>query len=355
MSAGPLIERALSALARVEQNSRLLRDIGAPRALLAGERLAATDASVVAALALEPVALASSVDPSHQPVRADAVLVGRADNYLRLRAFYLGPGLTVAIHHGWPPRPLTSNLHRGAAMRSRLHLAGGGDDVVAPRPLERGRELRGAWLVEELLPGRPLAQRDWPRRAPQLCASLVGASIAGGAASRPIRGVLKRATVRAAVGVIDRDSGGGADATNLAARISRLAQSEREVFVGPTHGDPGRRNVLLLADGRLALLDWEAARVRVVAHDLVKAIEELDDPLAALDDFEQRLTRAGLEAGGWREQAALACLLRLAGSQRWLGRARVAGLLGRSSVSALAARNRRRTSRLLERLLLEDA
>ena len=40
-----------------------------------------------------------------------------------------------------------------------------------------------------------------------------------------------------------------------------------DVEVSVVHGDPGRSNIRIRADGRVALLDWDESRVDVVWHD----------------------------------------------------------------------------------------
>ncbi|HVM30793.1 MAG TPA: phosphotransferase [Candidatus Limnocylindrales bacterium] len=352
MSAGSPMKRSLAALRRAEEASQLLRGLGAPRPLLVADRLAVADPSLANVLPIEPPHEAPLPAPGLPPVRADAVLVGRADNYLRLRAFYLDARLSIAIHHGWPPRILPSNLHRGAAVRQRLVAGGLGDGrLTAPRPLEQGRGLLGAWLLEEMLPGRTVNVEEWPALAPLVAVELIGASLASDSTECSLEEVLPPASLRQAIDEIERQHDLGLDVQGLVHRARKLVGSEGRVVVAPTHGDPGRRNVISMQDGGLGLVDWEAARVRLVAHDLIKAVEDLDDPVAAVDTIASGLPPAAPRSISWSDQAAVACLARVAGSRRWLSRSRVASLLGRSAVSARAARNRQLTIRLLDRLL----
>jgi hypothetical protein len=348
-----MVERAVHVVAQVERRSRLLASLPRPdrRQLVRGAMAIGEGVDLPSDLPVEaPEGEARPVEHL-PPTGADLVLVGRTDNYLRLRAFYLDARLTLALHVGWPPWPLTSQLHRGAALRGRLPPI---DSLVVPRALETGRGLRHAWLVEELVGGCRPAASEWQAVGSVLLDRMIGIWRGDGVRRRPARALLPPSRVRSAVAIIESEPGLDLDRARLATQAWELSRLPGDLLHGLTHGDPQRSNVLIQPDGGLALVDWEAARRRLVAHDSVKVLDELVDPLPVVERLAENLAGLGVVYGlPWRQQVAIACLIRLAGTRRWISRATVARLRGLPEVERRVALNRRASVRLLERLLLE--
>lgn len=132
---------------------------------------------------------------------------------------------------------------------------------------------------------------------------------------------------------------------------SALLDDHAPLTVSLSHGDPGLGNVLRLTDGRLALVDWEDAARRPVAHDVVKVAMSCPDPLSVVQMSAPAGLRPTMDAAGaaaWSHQLAVALAVFLSGWRHRHFRA-----VKRNSEKA----NSRRMQRMLGVLdgLLDDA
>jgi hypothetical protein len=254
-------------------------------------------------------------------LRADIVRLGVGRGILRARAFYLEAGITVAVQGRLTiPWPKPASLHRGAVVVERIRRLG---VFRVPLPLERGRGLRHAWLVEELVPGRPIPADEWAVHAPQVLAGLARLWIGAGVSRRPLERVLSPARARAAL--LAASSERDIDHAMLAERVQRLFAGGGDILTGWCHGDPIHANFLRV-DGGFVLLDWEAAGYRPLGWDGSKVVSTLDDPLAVGASIADTMKAVGGPASlPWVEQMAVGCMVRLARSRRRLAVARLTG------------------------------
>ena len=278
-------------------------------------------------------------------VAADIVRLGRPDQKLRARAFYEDAGVSLVVHGRLRvPWPYRSVLHRGASIQRRIGPASG---FALSRPLDRGRGWQYAWLVEESLQGRHLDVRAWQDAMPQVLEGLARLWLSGGVQHVPMERVIPRRSAASLLAMVEQWSDLEVDGPELAENARRLLAGNGLVAWGWCHGDPVRSNFLLLPDGRLALVDWESASRRALAHDATKTMIESADPRAHADAVASLLGRANVTHDlPWHDQMAVALLARLEGSRRRGRRARVSGQ------ADLIIAKRRRDIRLLASLLI---
>lgn len=340
---------ALDLVARVERASRLLREgASPPRHFHMHDRFGVAEGVVT------PPDLPFTI-PTELTTRrddlpragADVVRVGKGEDIIRVRAFYLDPGLTVVIHGRLlVPWPRPAALHRGAEVVERVY---GLSDLVVPRPLERGRSLRRAWLVEEIIDGQAISPDEWPALVPRVLEGLVQMWIGAGVETTIAERVLSARRVRSALKVLDSMVDLDVDHRAVARGVRRIAGTRGSLLVGWCHGDPMRTNVLRMPDDRLALVDWEAAGRRPLGWDGSKAVMSLIDPLPAVEAIAPTMERlGGSDVLSWRDQLAVGCLVRLARSSTRLVRAE---LSGNNEFRAHVVESRRRNLTLLARLL----
>src|SRR5690625_3244282 len=255
---------------------------------------------------------------------ADIVLAGgnRTAEQLRFRSFYLtgqyaGAAMTIAVQQRKASHSATQ-LVQGARVQAKLV---GKVPFAVPRILETGRARRGLpdgavadWVAEEMLDGAPIAERDVVETVGELVELLAVAWQRLGFAHVPIAAAERdRALAALAELIIEPPEGlwpTDLDAGHTWRRARRLLEDQRPLTTGLTHGDAEVGNALRLADGRLALVDWEHAARRLVAFDVVKALMSAPDParLAAEQETPESLRPAVAAAGAvpWRSQLAIA-------------------------------------------------
>jgi hypothetical protein len=341
---------ALELAARVERESRALASIGlvARNYRVHDRLLVARDIEGRNQLPFDVAAAGADdvVEPGHR-VGADVIRLGKVEDIVRVRAFYVGAGLSAVAHGSLPvPWPRPSVLHRGArvAALARRHGA-----FVVPRPIETGRGFRHAWLVEELVEGRHATRHEWPSVVPRVIDGMAEMWLASGLSSRPLRQVLTPRLTQTALQLLERDERLDIDRGLIGDAIRRLAEERRKVLVGWCHGDPMDANVLLTPDNRVALIDWEAAARRPVAWDLSKLVSEIPDARALVDRFDRRLASAvGGDTLAWRDQLVAICIVRFARSRLRLVRA---GLSGNRAFEDHIHATRQRNLGLATRLL----
>jgi hypothetical protein len=342
---GAVLGRQLVVLDGLERKSRVLRGLTqAPTTYRLGEGLAVA-AHLEGGLDM-PLELPSFDAPLSQPLaaRADMVWLRRRGGTTRLRAFYLSSGVTLALHskRPWLRR---SGLHRGAATLRRLHDRGA---LALPLPLEQGRGLSYAWTVERLVAGRPSSREEWPALVPRLVDGLLPIWATDEIESKPARDVVAAREMEAGLRLL-REGSWSDSATLPVDRLEAAEALSGRLFVGLCHGDPVPENVIQLADNRLGLIDWEASGQRPIAHDSIKILRWLEDPLPAAEAIGERVVeRTGLESADWREQLAIETLRALARSARQHGHA-----LKRDGARQVAGLERRQADlvRLLVQLL----
>ncbi|WP_162606162.1 phosphotransferase [Jiangella asiatica] len=320
-----LIERASDALPRPRGVARYRR-----RDFLHDNRVAvAASLDVNAAfpgsgLFVDPVTGASllvtaGVRPqARSGAAADVVVAGamRTVEQLRFRSFYLADGRSrsLVVHQRSAPAVATP-LVAGARLQSTLFDT---TPFVVPRVLETGYADRVSadWVVEETLDGAPVAAADAEATVGAMIGLLAQWWESLGTEQAPL-GAAQRTRALTAFADLTDDPPDGVWAADLdreltSRRVRELLTDERPLTIGLSHGDPGIGNVLRLRDGRLALVDWEDAGHRPVAHDVVKALMSAPDPVALAAALEE----PALVAGGampWRSQVAVALLLFMSG------------------------------------------
>lgn len=266
---------------------------------------------------------ADSQPPVRTAAAVDVVVAGamRTAEQLRFRSFYLtaGAARSLVVHQrsaAAVPTPLVA----GSRLQTTLT---GCTPFVVPRILETGlhRRENADWVVEEALDGAPVVRADAEAAAGELIALLPQMWRRLGTSHDRLDPDQRARALVAFAGLAEDPPDGiwPAEVDRQATwhRVRDLLNDERPLTVGLSHGDPGLGNVLRLADGRLALVDWEDAGHRVVAHDIVKVLMSSPDPvrLAATLDAPGSLRPALAVAGAmpWRRQLATALLLFLSG------------------------------------------
>jgi len=224
-------------------------------------------------------------------------------------AFYDEANVSLTVHGRMSLLRTRNRLHAGAAVLERL---GPRIPLVVPRPLDRGRGLRHVWVVEDLLRGRETTIDEWPSVVDEVMEGLWAIWTLSGLRLASARQLLDGGDISAAMAVLDSvQSAGVRDMPRD--RIEQVARLSGQQAVGWCHGDPVPFNVMQLNDGRLALLDWEIAGRRPIAHDAVKALGWLEDPLPMADAVGTRFTAAtGLSSRDWRNQLIIETLRVLA-------------------------------------------
>lgn len=262
---------------------------------------------------------------------ADVVVAGamRTKEQLRFRSFYLlghrlGTMASLVVHQRLTASVGTP-LVTGARVQAMLYGQG---PFVIPRIFESGSATRlpspgvADWVVEEVIDGVPVRVGDTAGAsevADQLIEQLAALWAYTGVTHEVLDSEQRDRALTAFAGLVAGAPDGLWPAELDRAGLERRAKSAladvRPMTVGPSHGDPGLGNVLRLPDGRLALVDWEDAGRRALAHDIVKVVMSAPDPLAAAarlaDPAELRPAMAG--AMPWRRQVAVALLLFLRG------------------------------------------
>ncbi len=340
---------ALELIAKAERESRLLRRLRPARPRLywiegrdvtaRNPELGGRDRSGPRATDAPTLSVAAA---------ADVIRLGRADQKLRARAFYEDAGMSLVAHGRLrEPWPRPAALHRGAEVQERI---GPDSGFVLSRTLERGRGLRHAWLVEERVLGRPMDVHEWNGVMPRVLDGLARMWLAAGVRHVPLKRVLPARAATSVLADLEQRSDAAVDGTRLARLARDLLARDELLAYGWCHGDPVRTNFLLLPDGRLALVDWEAASQRALAHDATKTMFESLDPRAHADAVALRLE--GIEvpnAMPWRDQLAVATLARLRRSGR---RGRWAMVRADPAFQDAVLAARRRNIRLLASLLM---
>lgn len=258
---------------------------------------------------------------------ADVVLAGamRTAEQLRFRAFYLTEAhRTLVVQQRFDPAtptPLVAGSEHQRALAGRTPFA-------IPRVLESGLARRGLdadavadWLVEEVFDGAPVGAGQAADAVPELLALLGETWERLGLTHERLSGEQRTRALTAFSGLADDPPPGiwpdDLDPHHTWLRVRALLDDGRPLTVGLSHGDPGLGNVLRLADGRLALVDWEDAGYRPVAHDVVKVLMSSPDPLGLARVLEEPASlRPALSAAGavpWRLQVAVALVLFLSG------------------------------------------
>lgn len=263
---------------------------------------------------------------------ADVVVAGamRTAEQLRFRAFYVSEAhRTLVVQQRLAPdtpTPLVTGSRHQVELAGRIPFA-------VPRLLESGLAERGFagrgphadavadWVVEEALDGAPVGPAEVEETVAELLALLGETWQRLGVRHERLGGEQRGRALTAFAGLADDPPPGiwpgDLDPHRIWLRARALLDDGRPLTVGLSHGDPGVGNVLRLAGGGLALVDWEDAGFRPVAHDVVKVLMSAPDPrataatLAAPDSLRPALDAAG--AAPWRLQVAVALLLFLSG------------------------------------------
>lgn len=293
---------------------------------------------------------------------ADVVLPGpmRTSTQFRLRSFYL-IGRTASFR----PATMTAHQRVDEAVPGRLSAGArlvaqieGTTPLVVPRVRDQGAaRLRVSggpvvvdWVVEDALDGAPIGSAEAIDAAAELVEGLAAMWARSGIDHIPLSAADRDRALEAFDGLVAEASPqtwpDSVDRDRLVKLVHRVLADPLALTVGLSHGDPGLGNTLRLADGRLALIDWEDAARRPVGHDMVKVL--LSSPLAVGDlllDPPAAFVPALAGGAPWRRQLAVTLLLFMSGWRHRLARARK-----RNSVKAHTNRMRRMLE-LLDRLL----
>jgi Ser/Thr protein kinase RdoA (MazF antagonist) len=133
---------------------------------------------------------------------------------------------------------------------------------IVPRPIKSktGRVIEHGWTCEPFLPGKPFRQADMNRLASPL--KLFQAATAA---------IGQRPGFLAARDFVHHDSGGDLDLSRMPPDLSALCRAAwRQIEQQPVcavHGDLTAGNLLLTADNRIAVLDWDESRVDAAVFD----------------------------------------------------------------------------------------
>ncbi len=279
--------------------------------------------------------------------RADLVLLGarRSASQFRFRAFYLdgsGGGTSLAVQQRRQPGGETPLLRGSRLLGSvqgklpfvvpELHatgtvLAGPGEDEV------------GDWALEGLVEGDVVPVADTDAVVDEVLELLGDTWVRLGTRHVPLRSRLQTAAWTGLTDLVGRPPAGAWPEEVHRDRLLRRARDvlgdPRPLTVGLSHGDPGVGNLLRTVDGRLALLDWEFADHRHVAHDVAKVLRSSLDPVAACGRLgAPPALRARMAVAGalpWDAQVGVALLVFLSYWRDRHQRAAARGLAGRSS------------------------
>ncbi|TDD72996.1 aminoglycoside phosphotransferase family protein [Jiangella aurantiaca] len=273
------------------------------------------------------VLVAGDRPPVRSAAVADVVLAGamRTAEQLRFRAFYVTEmHRTLVVQQRFAPgtpTPLVAGSAHQRALAGRTPFA-------VPRVLESGLAGQGLsgdavvdWLVEEAVDGAAVRPEDAEDTVHELLALLGETWQRLGVTHEPLGGEQRSRALAAFSSLADappRDSWpGDLDPHGVLLRARALLDDARPLTVGLSHGDPGLGNVLRTTGGRLALVDWEDAGYRPLAHDVLKVLMSAPDPLALVAALEAPASlRPALTSAGavpWRLQVAVALLLFLSG------------------------------------------
>ena len=163
-------------------------------------------------------------------------------------------------------------IEREAAGLRELGRLGSSFDG-APRLVAFEREPGGALLAETAVSGAPMAPAEI-RRAPDRCVSSVAGLLTEMALADPRAASADPGWYERLLGEPLRRFAAafeGGDEARLVERTLELVAPlrEGEIPLVLEHGDVSHPNILLLADGRAALVDWELSELRgLPAHDL---------------------------------------------------------------------------------------
>lgn len=262
----------------------------------------------------------ASAPRARSAATADLVVAGamRTARLLRFRSFYLSAGRSLVVHQRYKgaPTPLVS----GSTLQMTVT---GRTPFIVPRVLDTGCYLppNADWVVEEAIDAAPVAREDAATTAREVLELLPEMWRRLGTQSLPLEGDQRAPALTALVDLAQNPPDGiwpadvGRDTATRS--LQDLLTDERSLTVGLSHGDPGLGNILRHADGRLALVDWEDAGHRPVAHDVVKVVMSSPDPVRLAADLPVPVSLQPVLASPavmpWRLQAATALALFLRG------------------------------------------
>ncbi|WP_134772643.1 phosphotransferase [Ornithinimicrobium flavum] len=268
------VDLALRLLARLERREQVLPAARSPREFLRqGRTVVAADLEVGGSELVPPSvrdtlrAGAEGVDLLSAPVAADVLALAKFDlgDQLKLRAHYVGGGLTMAV----APMPRGRNATDGIGNAVRAHeVVSAGAPGLRPRLVAHGRHGRSLrYLVEE-----------WVDAAPVLTsgglADAVAEVVAGLAAVHRVHGLelvpAGRSWGSGLAGRWEAVRAAGLVPAATGRQVAALVARDPQVRVSWTHGDLVASNVLRTPDGQVVLVDWEHSGVGVVGQDAAK-------------------------------------------------------------------------------------
>lgn len=269
---------------------------------------------------------------------ADGVLIGKFDvaREVRLRAFYVDPGLTAKFQSGGKKNGVTRSVDGFLTLARH-------EPTLMPEIIDHGRVRYGAYLVERTVTGRPARTSEFAGWAERITRRLFAAQSAHGVGSTALGEVLHPEFLARWDTVAEMIEMPTAIRDRVIALVRRGARLETSM----THGDLVASNVMVTRDD-FRLIDWEYAGAGPIAFDLAKLEINAEDPPTALAGIVSALDGA---VGGAVDHYSLEEQIAL-GHARFLtwhpGRAQRAAAAGREK---FLARNTDARVEAIEQLL----
>lgn len=243
---------------------------------------------------------------------ADVITIGKfdVDREVRLRAFYLEPGLSLRLQSGGTRNGIDRSLAAYAEVRKHA------PDLM-PTIVENGRLGRARYLLEDSIFGwHPRDGKTLQTVAYDVAASLRPLHQGVGVWERPLSEVVSakfKQRWRYAVTHIGIES-------DLDQAVRRLIARDGLVDISMGHGDLVGTNIVKLDDA-VVLIDWEYAGLMPIAFDFAKIQIYCPDPRVALEEIERGL---GGEVGTARGHYSLSEQIALAHARylSWIGHTR---------------------------------
>jgi len=269
------------------------------------------------------------------------------DDVVQVRAFYpqrRGPSLTAKIVVG--PHASRRGLDREISARTTMHS----DGVPGPQPmLDHGRVDDATYLVEPLIAGR---HAQGPEEKGHVAQAVYTDLLARYRSERitDSRPKLHSMTMARFQRLLEHpDAQNKIPAAELRDTMAVLLTRRTTLPTGWCHGDLVFSNIIVGADGRHHLVDWEYARPGPLAGDLTKLMCAVPDPWPLVTLLERSVTTQDIGAApgryGLTEQLMLMLLRELSW---WESRYEAAQRAGRHRQFRSATRRR---MRLLEGLV----
>lgn len=302
-----VIERSCSALPATE----LGREFRFSPRIGYREGLASTDLPIGREVFVDRASGRTLIDDSRTegPARcrstADVTLPGvMRSQHFRFRSFYLTDRVRGPVTLGAQERAAGDPGGRTADVALVQSSWTGTSDLVVPKVLDVGqvtdRDRRTVmdYTVEEALDGSLVTDEQIPAATGEVLDALGRLWAARDVHHAPLDDESRTRAGRelSALGGHGVDLGlwpKRTDPPRLTHQAQALVESDVVLSRGPSHGDLGVGNLLRLGDGRLALVDWEHAGVRLLSHDVLKLLVTSGTPVDRWADLHPPIPAPG--------------------------------------------------------------